>query len=506
MGVTQTQTINVKDWIGKVYVGDCLDWLPTLEENSIDSCVTDPPYGLLFMAKDWDRGVPGVHFWEGAYRVLKPGAHLLAFGGTRMYHRLVCAIEDAGFEVRDTITWLYGSGFPKSLDVSKAIDKSGRPNGHFDEVRAWIRGMVKARGLRYRDIDAALGNVNSHKASHYLDNSQPQIPTPRDWLVLKELLGIDDDICRPPQFLEYEREVVGSRKVQRGVAFTSDGPAELPVTVAATPEAAQWSGWGTALKPACELICVARKPLSENTVAANVLKWGMGAINVDGCRIPHNEECRMLPDQHGDAPGNFYAQGDRHGETLELKPSGRWPANLVLDEESAAVLDEAVGERVHSAGHARPQQYGGDYQGGDGWGNIGIGQKGFRVGDTGGPSRFFYTAKVSRSEAEAGLLGHIPCATCGGLDTETHLNAKGQEVKCVRNAHPTKKPIALMRWLCRLVTPPGGTVLDPFAGSGSTLIAAGLEGFRNLGCEKEEEYAEIATARLAHWMDQGVLL
>jgi len=419
------------------------------------------------------------HRWAAeVYRVLKPGAHLLAFGGTRTYHRLVCAIEDAGFEIRDTIAWVYGSGFPKSLDVSKAIDKQGGPNARFDEVRAWLRERVKQCKLRYRDIDAALGNVNSHKASHYLDNSQPQIPTPADWAILKQLLGVSEDIEHPAKFLEYEREVIGYRKAQRGVAFTSDGPSELPITVPATPEAAQWSGWGTALKPAMELICVARKPLSEKTVAANVLRWGTGAVNVDGCRVEGTKGSGVWGTSNKDCQSGRTFNASPGGEEYRTSPhpSGRWPANLVLDEEAGRQMDEVVGERHRGRFPDRQNIEPGGYTiYGNGWSGKVAPERNL---DTGGPSRFFYCAKASRKEREAG---------------------------CEENHHPTVKPLALMRWLCRLVTPPGGVVLDPFAGSGSTLIAAGQEGFRFLGCEREEEYVRIAEARLAHWLEQPVL-
>jgi len=200
----------------------------------------------------------------------------------------------------------------------------------------------------------------------------------------------------------------------------------------------------------------------------------------------------------GDQSGSDSIFGMGGGDARSARnPSGRWPANLVVDEEAARVLDEVVGERP-SSHNQKPtvsanSLFGGGINNGDGY------------RDTGGPSRFFYTAKSSRSERELGLIGHIPCRTCDGLDTETHLNEKGQEVRCVRNGHPTVKPLALMRWLCRLVTPPGGVVLDPFAGSGSTLIAAGQEGVNYLGCEKEEEYVRIAEARLAHWLKQPEL-
>ncbi len=324
--------------------GDCLEALPKLRANSIDSCVTDGPYGLKFMGKDWDYGVPGAPFWEAVLGVLKPGAHLVTFGGTRTHHRLMVAIEDAGFEIRDCLMWLYGQGFPKSHNLS-----------------------------------------------------------------------------------------------------------------------GQWDGWGTALKPAWEPIVLARKPF-PGTVAGNVLEHGTGGINVDGCRA---------------------------------ETAGRWPANVLLgcacegpthDPGCAvAMLDEQSQGKMHGAGVARAgssdprasQHKPTSYSPRMNTGGM------HRFGDTGGASRFFYTAKASRKEREAGL--NAP---------------KGERA----NKHPTVKPIALMRWLVRLVTPPGGLVLDPFMGSGSTGCAAVQEGFQFLGFEKNADYTAIAEKRIAHWSRQPVQL
>ena len=330
--------------------GDCLDGMRGLDANSVDAIVCDPPYGLSFMGKDWDHGVPGAAFWAEALRVAKPGAHLLAFGGTRTFHRLACAIEDAGWEIRDCLSWLYGSGFPKS----------------------------------------------------------------------------------------------------------HNGP---------------WGG--TALKPAWEPILMARKPL-VGTVAANVAAHGTGALNVDGCRLPTTDKLGgshvSSRAQGWDRPWkddpDALERGRQRWAEADAKANalGRWPANVALDEDAAAMLDEQSGERPGGAFPAHRNTSG--YSGGL---NQGATPHGFRsMGDTGGASRFFYCAKASRSERGEG------------------------------NNHPTVKPIALMRWLCRLVTPPGGLILDPFTGSGTTGCAAVLEGFRFIGFEREAEYVEIARRRIAH--------
>jgi hypothetical protein len=371
-----------------IKLGDCLEGLRALPDNSVDSIVTDPPYGLKFMGKAWDYDVPPEEVWRECLRVLKPGGHLLCFAGTRTQHRMAVRIEDAGFEIRDMIAWVYGSGFPKSLDVSKAIDK--------------------AAGA--------------------------------------------------------EREVVGSKTVSRDftagegedIAFRSGRPGqtEVPVTAAATPEAQRWEGWGTALKPALEPITVARKPLI-GTVAANVLEHGTGALNIDGCRVGGGP--RPLIERHDQyRPEKFnLPSGSRNaGETTE----GRWPANLIHDgsdevlagfpesKDGVAVRHVSGGKNCHSDAikPAMPDMgYGG----------------------RGSAARFFYCAKASKKDRGDG------------------------------NNHPTVKPTDLMRYLCRLVTPPGGLVLDPYTGSGSTAKAAALEGFRFIGFEIDPDYHAIAERR-----------
>jgi site-specific DNA-methyltransferase (adenine-specific) len=368
-----------------IYQGDCLDILPTIEANSIDSIVTDPPYGLSFMGKDWDYGVPGVHFWVEALRVAKPGAFLLAFGGTRTFHRLTVAIEDAGWEIRDCIGWLYGSGFPKSHNIG--------------------------------------------------------------------------------------------------------------------------AGWGTALKPAWEPIIVARKPFT-GTVANNVLKYGTGAMNIDGCRV--DSKPRLTGTRNplaSSGSGNCYLGSDGKNQMAydANPPAGRWPANLIHDGSDEVVglfpvttSGKPCGKRS-VAGFATAIEHGTDLMG---------------FGDSGSAARFFKSCTWEPDEFDD-LMDVI------GLESDENLTKDAQELKkalllhasnntrffyCAKaskqdrdegNGHPTVKPTALMRYLCRLVTPPGGTILDPFMGSGSTGKAAVMEGFRFIGIELESDYTEIAGRRIS---------
>ena len=413
---------------GKVILhpGDCLETVRALPENSIDAIVTDPPYALVsiakrlssptakpivhgkdgayarasagFMGKKWDTGETAfaVEFWAETLRVLKPGGHMVAFGGTRSYHRLACAIEDAGFEIRDQLAWAYGSGFPKSHDVSKGIDKAAKAEREIVSSGAPVKRMIPG--------------ADQNKDGWEKNNGREFVPT---------------------------------------------------VTRAATPEAAAWEGWGTALKPAWEPICLARKPLSEGTVAANVLRWGTGAINVDGCKI--GTEKREYKGGMGRFNEAAQAQGYRpfvkgapSQSTETFSAKGRWPANFVhdgSDEVIAAFPDSSgghwSGETPSLVGAQRPN-----------------GAESFDL-ESGSAARFFYSAKA---------------------DSDDRIGSK----------HPTVKPVDLMQWLCRLITPPGGTVLDPFAGTGTTGEAAWREGFKAILCEREAEYQADIVRRMEH--------
>ena len=396
----------------------------TMPDNSVDAIVTDPPYGLSFMGKKWDYDVPSVEVWEECLRVLKPGGHLLAFAGTRTQHRMAVRIEDAGFEIRDMIAWVYGSGFPKSHNVGKAIDK--------------------AAGA--------------------------------------------------------EREVVGQYEVTRDLSGGSwadlhgkPNAATLHnITAPATPDAERWQGWGTALKPALEPITVARKPFS-GTVAANVLEHGTGAINVDGCRVDGVPPSVPQPIFSAEKVAGFGASNGRNGAMSQA--TGRWPANLIHDgsEEVVGIFpaSSVTGKRTDRSRSAIV----------DGTSWLNDNHQSTEYTDTGSAARFFYCAKASKADRDEGLGAfdtRETAAMAGNMVGGQRLGGDGSPIATPTRAnhHPTVKPTALMRYLCRLVTPPGGTVLDPFMGSGSTGKAAKLEGFNFIGIEREAEYVTIAQARI----------
>ena len=402
--------------------GDCLDVLRTLADNSIDSIVTDPPYELGFMGKSWDAsGVAyDVTVWQECLRVLKPGGHLLSFGGSRTYHRMACAIEDAGFQIRDQIMWVYGSGFPKSLNISKAIDK--------------------AAGAERKIVGVAKGARNGNgKNNDYGD-------------------------------------------------YGSSESGEYSVTTSATADAKEWDGWGTALKPAHEPIVLARKPLL-GTVANNVLTYGVGGINIDRSRVDGRES-----DQSRGAKetSNVYSKISVQSlDNAYPKELGRFPANFIHDgsDEVLQLFPDTSPSKAAARGGTNPNPMD--------WGNNrsdGDIVKG-HTDNGGSAARFFYCAKASKKDRNEGLdeFALVKGGSMNGAETRAD-RPTNHPIRA--NHHPTVKPTDLMRYLCRLITPPNGTVLDPFTGSGSTGKAAVLEGFNFIGVEQSEEYLAIAKARI----------
>jgi len=467
--------------------GDSLEILQTLEDESVDAIVTDPPYGLGntspkhvteclrawaegeewspkgsgFMGRAWDAWVTPPEIWREVPRVLKEGGHALVFAGSRTQDLMSISLRLAGFEVRDTLMWLYGNGFPKSLNVSKAIDKQRDDKAETYEVTAWIRATRDAKGLTNRMINErfGVGDMARHWTDVPPNGKQPSVPPLDQVPKLLEVLGVEwDDVPERIRYLLlelnsrkgqpaptwFEREVIGEGRSgiagRDGVSVGGESHS-FKLTASATDAAKTWEGWGTALKPAYEPIVLCRKPL-EGTVAANVLEHGTGALNIDACRI-NSADAPEGRSRHGG--GTLQGASFQMPHSESRMPAGRYPANVIIDDHAATMIDDQGGSNQ---------------------------------------SRFFYTAKASRAEREAGL---------------SDTGKRG-------NTHPTVKPLDLMRYLVKMITPPAGTVLDPFAGSGSTICAAVLEGFEGLGIEREEEFVAIARQRVEYWrasMDQG---
>ena len=426
-----------------------VDALKKFPDNYFDSIVTDPPYGLGkepdaselmkdwlekgyheikgtgFMGKDWDAFVPQPLFWKEVFRVLKPGGHCLAFYGTRTYDWGVMAMRFAGFEVRDCIQWIYGSGFPKSHNISKAIDK---------------------------------------------------------------MLGAEREIVG--------KKLTGTMNNKGGASVNKEGwdggQKEVFLTAPSTEEAKQWDGWGSALKPANEPIVLARKPLEKGlSIAENVLKWGTGGINIDGCRVEGKKEW-------GSGHINFaqkHSERDEEAKRLsydreEKENQGRFPANIILDEKAAELLDEQSGISKSNPRTTCDRRTNSNHE-------YGFKSDAYSPhNDSGGASRFFYVAKASKQERNKGLEGFEEKAPQHDFGTDFGESRSTRTHTPTKNIHPTVKPVKLMQYLVRLVTPPNGIVLDPFCGSGTTGIACKLEGFEFVGIEQDSEYCKIAEARI----------
>jgi DNA modification methylase len=431
---------------------DCRNILRAIPDASIDAIVTDPPYELAFMGHGWDSS--GVAFaiaiWRESLRVLKPGGHLLAFGGSRTWHRLAVAIEDAGFEIRDSIAWLYGSGFPKSMDVSKAIDKARDDRDDILRVTSWLADQAEARGVTRADVDAHMGT--SAMGGWWLSRLRHRCQVPRwgQWLKLRELIGFGDEMDTEVWRLNGRKGTPGNERTDRIVTdrgFNAVYQSSRHTINSGTPvleAAAKWNGWGTALKPAFEPIVVGRKPLA-GTVAANVLAHGTGALNIAGCRV---DPGAAIPGGDG-GPNSGRRSGILSepvpGNLTEAHTVGRWPTNVVLDDLTAAELDEQSG--ILTSGKSS-------------------------IKKANGASRFFPVFKY-QAKAPARERPRV-----NGI------------------AHPTVKPLGLARWLVRLVTPPGGTVLDLFAGSGTIVEAALCEGFHAVAVEYEPDYIPLIRERV----------
>ena len=569
--------------------GDVLEVTRGYPDNHFDGLFCDPPYGLEFMGKEWDtfkvgrakkykRGgalnhtdfknfgiLPshvnrpakrcakcGKQAWSGSpckceqpewiidnsplltyqkfmtewaketLRVLKPGAWGLVFGGTRTWHRLACALEDAGFEIRDTLMWLYGSGFPKSFDISKGIDK--KPNAvRAMEFREKLNKERERQGVSINTINRIFGfaTTGSGVAHHwFVHPTQPTIPTQSQYKKLKEILGLDDSWDE--LYIEAEREVVGRDKNwgKRGIVSLT-GYKEFDITAPATSEAKRWQGYGTALKPSWEPVLLVRKSLDGNNVQ-NALKHGCGGLNVDGGRIPTNGK----PKTNGGCvrATSIWGVGNE-GRNIDAYPQGRWPANLILDEESAVMLDAQSGEL--QSGDIKPHK-----QLRPTWKFSCAEVTGSYKGDSGGASRFYYCAKASPAERNAGAMefywekdktrpsGHKQISRERwewlGEEEERIYKETGKRVslRARANIHTTVKPLDLCRYLATLILPPersqnesartqkGNTrkLIVPFCGSGSEMIGGLQAGWDEVdGIDIEADYCKIAIARLTYW-------
>ena len=393
-------------------LGDNIKLLKELEDNSVDSIVCDPPYGLSFMGKKWDYDVPSVELWKEVLRVLKPGGHLLAFAGTRTQHRMAVNIEDAGFEIRDMVAWIYGSGFPKSYNISKAIEATEKTG--------------KSNPVALRKVEQE-GDGEAYT-----------------------LTGKNNGI-------------LGETRIYDRKEYTPG-----------TENSKQWEGWGTALKPALEPITVARKPISEKTIAENVLKWGTGGINIDESRVPTDDDIGKRYDSDFQSGNSQFVSvtAKKDGKRIEIeKPQsldlGRFPANLIHDG-SDEVLE--------------------------------------LFPNNGSASRFFYCAKASKKERNEGLDGFadkIGGAMSGTADKSLLTGSGNERNNIMKNNHPTVKPIKLMEYLVKLVTPENAIVLDPFMGSGSTGIACVNLNRKFIGMELDKDYFKIAKARIEKQLNKS---
>lgn len=560
--------------------GDCLEVLKTLPTGSVDSLVTDPPAGISFMGKDWDSDKGGREEWikwmsqimSECHRVLKPGAHGLIWAIPRTSHWTATALEDVGFEVRDVITHLFGSGFPKSLDVKKASEKAGiscvcpktEASSDLPKLQEGVYSEKQDCAPPSQDVllsvqrcNQALapgtccspsGNCAEHegqKAEASLvrpcqsvlarggdiqtDQGQLYRPEVRQMPGTPQGDGPEGRLCNGTPSSDGSKPGKAARKgrsrspqgpqhpEQRTIQSGTISKQPRPQTCGRCGKPQVQAGFGTALKPAAEFWILARKPLSEKTVATNVLTHGTGALNIDGCRIEAADADQLA--KNWDRTQSVRAEGNASG-AMGLKPidltgrapAGRFPANLVLSHSPHCTDDQcdiecAIRALDEQSGISKSVKRPPNASSPTGNGNTHCAMKGLATerghADSGGASRFFYVAKISSSERNAGLEGMPQKLRADANkmmgDAGTMKTGSGNDrTTLFRNHHPTVKPIKLMRYLCRLVTPPGGTVLDPFMGSGSTGMAAVEEGFGFIGIEREPDYVQIAEKRIFH--------
>ena len=477
------------EWDGgriRLHEGDCRTMIAGLPDDSVDAVVTDPPYEINFMNRAFDStGVAfDVNLWKDILRVLKPGGHVAAFAASRMYHRLACAIEDAGFEIRDQIDWVYASGMPHGSDAALMIDRERREDA--EPIRAvcrFVRRAMDAENLKSKDVAPAF-DCDPRLVDHWVarnSDSQPALPKPDQWRTLKTLLGLDDSMDAEVARLN-ARKGARSDVLENAPVIGEHGSVTAGVPgerfhardnlIREPSETAKpFKGWYSQLKPAHEPICLARKPL-DGTLAHNLLEHGTGALHIDSCRVPFrnpaDETEAKNKNRHGrfdSGPRNNHVYGADNTDRTDYTASARFAPNMLFDQSTAAELDRQSGVTVSRKGKPRTSA-----KPGDGWGMT---RTGAEYDDAGGASRFY---PVFRYCPKAGP-GERP--TVDGI------------------LHPTVKPLELMRWLVRLVTPENGLVLEPFAGSGATLEACRVENMRCVAAEMDPDYVRLIARRMA---------
>jgi len=502
--------------LNQILCGDCAELLQGLPSNSIDLVVTDPPYGLRFMGKEWDRVLPPVKAFEQMIRVLKPGALAFVMSSPRqdLMWRMCALLEGVGFEMRQSfISWIYKTGFPKAFDVSKGIDRRLRG----DLIRSKVNYFTNKRGLSLKELAEKLDIPDAKKTlwDWLFDGHSP---SNKNWLKVKEVLYVSDE-----EEKQFEREIIGKRRNERNMPLPTlyDGDRiDLDITSPATDLARQWDGWKsqTGLKPALEPILMVNKPFSESTIVDNVLRWGTGAINVDATRIPfqNKEDAEYVEGKHDSVEGiprsggNTYQWKDYEGKrTNGYTQLGRFPANLLVSD-GALDTGEITGAGITGSGVVTNKNRG-EYLPHNVYGERKVVKENTPYVDTGDQSRYFSldawaqhhgfldVPKPDTSERDYGLKGKktVPKSKFNLNDGSKDERFDGAVSIPRRNTHPTVKPIKLMAYLIELGCPRNGVVLDPFVGSGTTCIAAKQIGRRYIGIEISEEYHALAEARVA---------
>ena len=500
----------------KLYEGNMLDMLEVIEPNTIDSIITDPPYELNFMNKGWDNS--GIAFqketWQKCYEVLKPGGYLLAFGGSRTFHRIACAIEDAGFEIRDVIMWLYGSGFPKSMDISKSLDKRNGRNPNID-FKEYLNIKRKEKNYSLADINKMMNvatNGGGFASSIMGEKENIILPTKENYLKLKEILDLDNRYDELINTSEAEREIIGTKKSGGASAWINGmnnkeneeqkytGFSEWEITAPSTDLAKQWQGWGTALKPSFEPIIVARKPF-KGSLVDNVIEYGVGGINIDECRVGNEVITQLQKDMSVYHGNNLGAGSNTHMTGITTQTIGRFPANTILTYNETDFDEVCGGFPISKSKGAFPKKI-------NGKSNITFRsdeerENRIELNDSGSASRYFYCAKASKKDRDEGLDNQQELKVNDGRQKPVdNAFQRGETLR--KNTHPTVKPTELMQYLVRLVSPDGAIILDPFNGSGSTGKAVMYENkernknYKYIGIELTEEYLPISKARIEY--------